>query len=136
MKNLGDFLSNDMFFMLIKSIVPISVLNDDRFPKDRQIFIGTKLNPFKQKVKAVQKTKSKLVDFLDEEFVFFIRSECPRKRALKKRIGELESENVNLTYEKAEVNVKVEILENELIEKNEEIDCLEAQLALLKKECH
>ena len=104
-KNLGDFLSNNMFFMFIKSIVPISVLNDDRFPKDRQIFIGTKLNLFKQKVKDVQKTKSKLVDFLD----------------------------VNLTSEKVEVNAKVEILENELIEKNEEIDCLEARLALLKK---
>ena len=83
MKNLS-FLSNDMFLSLIKSIVPLHVLNDDRFQLCRQTFIGTKLNPFKEKLRKFQKTKSKLESFLNEEFVFLVNRESPRKKALKK----------------------------------------------------
>ena len=134
-KNLGDVLSNDMFFLLVQSIVPMSVLNDDMFPKDRQSFVGTKLNPFKKKVKAIQKTKEKLISFLDEEFVFFInRAESPRKRVLKRKITELTHEKVDLVSTNKEVIDKLETLENDLTGKNEEIDSLETRLAILKND--
>ena len=132
-KNLGDILSNDMFFLLLKSIIPVSVLSDDRFPKDRQTFVGTKLNPFKKKLKEIQKTKSKLAHFLDKEFIFFIKYE-DSPRDLKKTIGNLEYENVDLTSANKEATAKVEMLENELTEKNEEIDSLEARLVALKND--
>ena len=130
MKNLGD-----MFFLLLKSIIAVSVLSDDRFPNDRQTFVGTKLNPFKKKLKGIHKTKSKLAHFLDKEFLFFIKyKDSPRKRDLKKTIGNLEYENFDITSANKEATAKVERLENELTEKNEEIDSLEARLVALKND--
>ena len=35
----------DLFFEFIKSIVPLSVLNHEHFPKDRKSFFATKLTP-------------------------------------------------------------------------------------------
>ena len=70
LKVLGDFLINDMFFLLLKSTVPVSILSNK---KDRQQFVDTKLKVFITKAKSVQKTKSKIITFQDEEFNFLIR---------------------------------------------------------------
>ena len=123
-----------MFFSLIKSIVPLHVLNDDRFPLCRQTFIGTKLNPFKEKLRKFQKTKSKLESLINKEFVFLVNRESPRKKALKKSISELQGEKVDLEYANEQVLAKVEVHENESSDKSQEIQSLEARLAVLEKE--
>ena len=106
-------INNSMLFSLLENILPLTVLNDERFPKTRQSFVGTKLGPFNIKIKSVQKTKDKLKLFVAEEFVFFINStESKQERVLKKKVDALETENKNLQSTNEEMLIEVESLQN------------------------
>ena len=90
-------MDNNLFFELLKSILPLSVVNNPQFSMDYKHFSGSKLKIFHKSLKKVKKNTSKLVEFYTNEFVFVTRdSDTPRKKTLKRRIRELAEENEQL----------------------------------------
>ena len=131
---LGDYLDNDKFFELIKNLVPLSIVNNELFPKDRQSFVGTKLKPFIAEVKKVQKTKAKLVVYLKQNFPFLIQPKgSPRKRLLKKKISEVEAENKELKSSNQAAASTIELLEGEMEKKDDEIESMQGKINKIAK---
>ena len=101
---------------------------------DRQSFVGTKLNPFKNKVNKYKKTNPKLEKYL-AEFQFLIQvKETPKKRKLKKKISELEFDKYVLKGESDKKTTEVQSLEIVLEEKDKEIEEIEELLDILQRE--
>ena len=59
-----------LFFELIKRIIPLSVLDNEHFPKDKKSFFATKIVPFESKLKSERKTSKTLSLFLQKELTF------------------------------------------------------------------
>ena len=72
-------MDNNLFFELLKSILPLSVVNNPQFSMDYKHFSGSKLKIFHKSLKKVKKNTSKLVEFYTDEFVFVTR-DSPRKK--------------------------------------------------------
>ena len=78
-------MDNNLFFELLKSILPLSVVNNPQFPMDYKHFSGSKLKIFHKSLKKVKENTSKLVEFYTDEFVFVTRdSDATTRKNIEK----------------------------------------------------
>ena len=132
-------ISNDMFYNFLKSILPLSILNDENFPKTAKLFFSNKMKSFDSTYISKRKTKTLLREFLNKEFVFVTvkpqqQQGTPEKRGLRKRISELEDENEELNQSRIDVQNELDKIQNDLLLKEEEIETTRNKLLILEQE--
>ena len=129
-------LDNNLFFEFLKSIFPLSILNEN-FPKNRQTFVSTKLNPFKKNYDRERKTSKTFPEFLAKEFVFIIQDrKSPWKKVLGKKVKEFEGEETSLQQSNEGITVELLNTENNLREKEKEIVLIQSRVLELEEGRH
>ena len=72
-------IGNNKFFELLKSIVPLSIVNDARFPEDQKHFFGSRYKLFEAACKKERKKSSTFPAFLEKEFIFLLKENQQKK---------------------------------------------------------
>ena len=128
-------MDNNLFFDLLKNIIPLSIVDNPRFPEDYRHFAGSRLKLFNVNLKKVRKTPSKLPGFMEEEFVFCSRdTDTPRKKQLKKCIHELATTNKELAHISTQSQNELALLEEQFEEKENEIMSTTNKLSMLEND--